>query len=969
MPSPVQALILDLQDMEQIGPHIVHQEIFPGSPSAVQNVQRPWPDEVQDLLRQMDISGLYSHQSRAMDLIRSGRHTVIATPTASGKSLIYSLPMLERISANAQSRSLLLFPLKALAQDQLRGIRELTTDWTGTEKPRAAVYDGDTPAPQRTAVRKNPPHMLLTNPEMLHLSLLSAHRQWSKLWSRLDFVVVDEVHTYRGVMGSNMAWVFRRLRRICAEHGARPTFVFCSATIGNPGQLASNLTGLPVEVVEKSGAPQGRRHFMFINPLHGAAQSALHLLQACLAKGLRTIVYTQSRKMTELIAMWAKRRCPEFAARISAYRSGFLPSERREIEETMSRGDILAVIATSALELGIDIGGLDVCILVGYPGSIMATWQRGGRVGRKQQDSLVVLVGHEDNLDQYFMAHPELFFQLPPEDAVINPLNPVIMDTHIQCAASDKALNWQETMLAQKPVREAVGRLQGKGLLNQSQDGQWLFAADPQVAGKVNLRGSGRSLSILDQDKGRIIGSIDHFRACHETHPGAVYLHRGKTYVVDDLQTESGTVLVSPANVTYYTRVRTEKETVILDCQKRAGVHNAQVFFGRLRVTVHIIGYEKRLTRGHKLIDVVPLDMEPFVFETEGLWLAISPEIRERIETAKLHFMGGIHALEHAMIGLMPLLVLADRNDLGGIAQPHHPHLETAAVFVYDGIPGGVGLTKQAFSKVDKLLAQTLHAIRTCPCQAGCPACVHSPKCGAGNRPLDKNAAVYILSLCLGQTPPALEQRTLDPSPQQEAEASPKRHSATRQQQPHFVVFDLETQRSAQEVGGWNKASEMKVSAAVLYDSRSQEFLHFTEDNIFEFLRHLQQVDLVIGFNILRFDYQVLSAYTRKSLHHLPTLDLLHSIRSRLGYGLSLDHLAGATLGVHKTGHGMQAIRWWNEKKIDKILEYCQEDVALTLGLYVHGRDHGYILFQNKAQKLVKLMVDWPGPAWEKKKN
>jgi DEAD/DEAH box helicase domain-containing protein len=961
MPSPIQALILDLQDMEQIGPHIVHQQIFPSSPSTVQDVQRSWSEAVQTLLRQMVISGLYSHQARAMDLIRFGRHTVIATPTASGKSLIYSLPILDRIAANEQSRALLLFPLKALAQDQLRGIQELTADWTGTGKPRAAVYDGDTPAPQRTAVRKNPPHMLLTNPEMLHLSLLSAHRQWSKLWSNLDFVVVDEVHTYRGVMGSNMAWVFRRLLRICSEYGAKPTFVFCSATIGNPGQLANNLTGLPVEVVEKSGAPQGRRHFMFINPLHGAAQSALHLLQACLAKGLRTIVYTQSRKMTELIAMWSKRRCPDFARRISAYRSGFLPSERREIEETMSRGDILAVIATSALELGIDIGGLDVCILVGYPGSIMATWQRGGRVGRQQQDSLVVLLGHEDNLDQYFMAHPELFFQLPPEDAVINPLNPVIMDTHIQCAASDKALNWQEALLAQKPVREAVGRLQGKGLLNQSQDGQWLFARDPQVAGKVNLRGSGRSLSILNQTKGRVIGSIDHFRACHETHPGAVYLHRGRTYVVDDLQAENGTVLVSPANVNYYTRVRTEKETVILECQKKANVHNAQVSFGRLRVTVHIIGYEKRLTRGHRLVDVVPLDMQPFVFETEGFWLSISPGIRERIEAAKLHFMGGIHALEHAMIGLMPLLVLADRNDLGGIAQPHHPHLEAAAVFVYDGIPGGVGLTKQAFTKVDKLFAQTLQAIKTCPCEAGCPACVHSPKCGAGNRPLDKNAAVSILSLCLGQHPPALDQqRSAKPAPQKGTLIDQKQQDATtQQQQPYFVVFDLETQRSAQEVGGWNRAREMKVSAAVLFDSRSQKFLRFTEDRISEFIRLLHQADLVVGFNMLRFDYQVLSAYTRHSLQRLPNLDLLHSIRSRLGYGLSLDHLAGATLGVHKTGHGMQAVRWWKEGKIDKILDYCQEDVALTLGLYVHGRDNGYIYFQNKAKKLVHLPVDW----------
>ncbi len=962
--SPIQAFVLDLYEMEQVGPHIVHEEVFAGSKARVQNAQKPWSPPIQHLLQGLGFSGLYSHQARAMDHIRCGRHTVIATPTASGKSMIYALPVLDNISVHPHSRSLFLFPLKALAQDQLRGMKELTAYWPGPEPPRAAVYDGDTPTPQRTSLRRDPPHMLLTNPEMLHLSLLSSHQQWSSLWANLDYVVVDEVHTYRGVMGSNMAWVFRRLRRICHRYGSDPTFVFCSATIGNPGQLAQNLTGLPVEVVDTSGAPQGRRHFVFLNPLHGAAQSALHLLQASLGKGLRTIVYTQSRKMTELIAVWAKKRCPDWAHKISAYRSGFLPSERRDIEKKMNKGEILAVITTSALELGIDIGGLDVCLLVGYPGSIMATWQRGGRVGRQQQDSLVVLIGHEDNLDQYFMAHPENFFRLPPEDAVVNPFNPVIMDTHVQCAAADWALDRREPMMQESETQESVNRLLQAGLLGQSPDTMRIFARDPQVAGRVNLRGSGRNLSIVDHNSGRVIGSIDHFRACHETHPGAVYLHRGKTYVIDDLQPENGVVAARPARVNYYTRVRTEKETEILSCQQTTAIGRTKVSQGRLRVTVHIIGFEKRMARGHKLIDVLPLELEPFVFETDGLWLQIHPRVRVQTEAAKLHFMGGIHALEHAMIGLMPLLILADRNDLGGIAHPHHPHLETAAVFVYDGIPGGVGLCRQAFTKVQSLLDQTLRSVRSCPCQSGCPACVHSPKCGAGNRPLDKQAAEYILELCLGFDP-------LPPEVQEEPPSLRKKQdrqelSATKQQQDnrphvslHFLVFDLETKRSAQEVGGWNNARDMGVSCAVLYDSGTQEFLRFGEQDMPAFCRRLFEVDLVIGFNIRRFDYQVLRPYTQKSLHCLPTLDLLQSIRSKLGYGLSLDHLAGATLGVHKTGNGMQAVTWWKQGKLDKIMDYCQEDVALTLGLYMHGRDHGHILFYNKAKKIVRLPVDW----------
>ncbi|MCF8038173.1 MAG: DEAD/DEAH box helicase [Desulfohalobiaceae bacterium] len=975
MPKDVARFIKDIERSERFADQVVHHEQLPGREAVFGRVSEAWPEPVETWLQGRSLHRLYSHQAKALDLIRSGRHTVISSPTASGKSLVYTLPVLESFLLKPKSRSLFLFPLKALAQDQLRAFAESLQSWSHPTRPRAEIYDGDTPKSERNRIRKDPPNILLTNPEMLHLSIMPHHHLWQEFLSGLDFVVLDEVHTYRGITGSNMAWVFRRLLRICRYYRADPIFIFCSATVGNPGELAHKLTGLKVESVEGNGSPRGKKHFLLLNPLTGPAQSGLALLQAALKRGLRTIVYSQSRKMTELIALWSAKQCPDYAKRISAYRSGFLPEERRDIEARLTDGRILAVITTSALELGIDIGSLDICILLGYPGSIMATWQRGGRVGRQQQESGVILLGMENSLDQYFMANPRALFQLQPENAVLNPFNPVIMQSQLKCAALDLPLDRQEDLLAGDAIQGVVDSLEEDGGLVPGESGQRLFCPWKDFARQVNLRGAGSQLSIVNESSRRSIGSIDFYRAHHETHPGAVYLHRGRTFVIKSLQPEQSRVWAEAKKVNYFTRVRSEKQTEILQQTAAAGVFQTRVCLGRLRITERITGYEKRLVKGQRLLEVVPLDLDPLIFETEGFWIEIPARIQNLVEEKRMHFMGGIHALEHALIGILPLLVLTDRRDLGGISHPAHPQLEQAAVFVYDGAPGGIGLCGQAFHRAEEMLERTLKSIGSCSCELGCPACIQSPKCGSGNRPLDKQSALYILHTLSGQafSPDAVftPAQNPDPAPEVACEIDSPGAAATSRDRPpspavirqplpgRFGVLDLETQLSAQEVGGWHRAWKMGVSCVVLYDSIEDDYQTYLEADLDKLIQDLQRLDLVVGFNIKRFDFQVLRGYREFPFQGLPCLDLLQSVHTRLGYRLSLDNLAGATLGAKKSASGLLALKWWKEGKMDKIIEYCRLDVALTRDLYLFGRDKGHVYFHNKARKLVRVNADW----------
>ncbi len=935
---------------------VYHQEI-PQKPPDYVTAKSAFSEGVRRMLSALNIEALYTHQYNAVDEIRNGRHTVISTPTASGKTLIYNLPVIERIQANPKSRAIYLFPLKALAQDQLRTFEAMAAH-SEENPPRAAIYDGDTSAWHRKKIRSSLPNVILTNPEMLHLAFLPYHYNWADLFANLETVVVDEVHTYRGVMGSHMAQIFKRFRRVCEKYGSRPTFVFSSATIANPAELCESLTGMPVVTESRSGAPRGKRHLVFLNPDASPANAAIMLLKAALHRGLRTIVYTQSRKMTELISVWAGSRSGQFAGKISAYRAGFLPGQRREIEQKLVSGELLAVISTSALELGIDIGDLDLCLLVGYPGTIMSTWQRGGRVGRTGDNSAVVLIAGEDALDQYIMRHPAAFFEKGPESAVINPYNPDILKKHLLCAAAELPLDTRDAWFKAGPVRRSAEKLEQNGQLLKSAEGDCYFSALKSPHRFVDLRGGGDQFSIIESSTGENLGEIDGFRAFRETHPGAIYLHMGQTFRVEKLDISTMTVSVTPARPTYYTRVRADKQTEILEVYAEKAVYGTRIFFGRLKVTDKVTGYEKWHLHSKKRMNIIDLDLPPQMFETDGLWFQIPPRVQEAIEKAQMHFMGGIHAVEHAAIGICPLLILTDRNDLGGISIPFHPQVGCAAVFIYDGIPGGIGLTRQAYARAEDLMDHTYQVINTCECEAGCPSCVHSPKCGSGNRPIDKLAALNVLEKLVDPETP------LTPAGEAGADRSfnqpvAKPAEKDAEKEIYYGVLDLETQRSADEVGGWHRSHNMGISCVVLYDSKTGQYYNYYESDVPALIAHMQQMALIIGFNIKRFDYQVLSGYSDFDFSGLNTLDMLEVIYQRLGYRLSLNHLAKVSLGIEKSADGMQALKWWKEGRIDEIVEYCRIDVQITHEVYLYGRKNGYLLFQNKAGQAVRIPVDW----------
>jgi DEAD/DEAH box helicase domain-containing protein len=948
--------IVSLKGSPRLSDQVVFHTILPEKKANLVDLKNDWSQIIASLLKNAGISKLYRHQLDAIDLVRNGHHVIISTPTASGKTLIYNLPVLESVFKNSSSRALYLFPLKALAQDQLKALKNLSYGLEGDDTCKAQIYDGDTPTWHRKKIRSDPPNVLISNPDMLHLSLLPYHRSWQKFFSDLKIVVVDEVHTYRGVMGSHMAQVFRRFLRICNLYGTAPTFIFSSATVSNPAQLANQLTGLFVHSIDENSAAKSPRHMVFIDPVDSPSHTAILLLKAALHRKLRTIVYTQSRKMAELIAIWAGSQSGPFAQLVSPYRAGFLAEERREIERKLTSGELLAVISTSALELGIDIGDLDLCLLVGYPGSVVATWQRAGRVGRSGQDSAVIMIGGQDALDQYFLRNPHEFLTRDPEAAVLNPFNPDILKSHIVCAAAEHPLTIGEPYISEKPVSRVVASLVDNGKLLNSADGQEFHAMERYPHRHVSLRGGGKRYSIVSSVTGENLGEIDGIRAFKETHPGAVYIHRGDIFLVNHMDLTTKTVKISQANLGYYTRVRTNKTTEILETYDEKRVRGTSFFTGRLKVTEQVTGYEKLSIHGRKKLNIIPLDLPPLIFETDGVWFIISPKVQESVDARQMHFMGGIHAIEHTAIGCFPLLVMADRNDLGGISIPFHPQVQFPSIFIYDGHPGGAGLCRLAFDRAKTLLQLTYDTIVECACENGCPSCVHSPKCGSGNRPIDKPAARFILEKLLQKQKDTQNYRfTPAPALTNEKVGKPSHQKLIR----GVGVFDLETQYSAQEVGGWNNADQMKVSCAVLFDTKSDKFLTFTEDQLPTLIDHLINLDLIVGFNIKRFDYKVLSGYTTQNLQSLPTLDLLESIHQYLGFRLSLDHLAAVTLGTKKSADGLQALKWWQQGRIDDIIAYCKDDVKITRDLYLFGKKNGYVLFKNKAEKTVRVPVKW----------
>jgi DEAD/DEAH box helicase domain-containing protein len=968
-------------------PQVVYHQPFPPQRASFSRPGKDFLPALARALEKMGIGRLYSHQVEAIEKVRRGKNVVIATPTASGKTLTYNLPVVESLLQNPEGKALYLFPLKALEQDQLKAFREFVHPFQIQFPLKAEIYDGDTSSYRRKKIRESVPPVLISNPDMVHLSLLPFHAQWESFFRNLRFVVIDELHTYKGIFGSHLTQVLRRLERVCDFYGASPQIIACSATIANPKAFAEKLTGLPFEAVTESGAPRSGRHFIFLNPNTSPYTLAAKLFLDCIDGGFRTLAFTQARKITELLHAWVLKDRPDLRGKVSSYRAGFLPEERREIEAKLVSGDLLGVISTSALELGIDIGGLDVCILVGYPGTVAATWQRGGRVGRAERESLIALIAQPDALDQYFMHHPQDFFGRGFESAVVDPDNSVVVSKHLVCASAEIPLRKDESIIPVQNYAPLLDQLVSDGELLKSASGREWFSHRLNPHRFVDIRSAGEGFAIFEEETKRLIGQISVPRVYSECHPGAIYLHRAEPYLVTHLDQGKREVWAKQVEVDYYTRALSEKETEILSVAKTQPLAHFTTCYGRLKVTERVRGFEKRRIFGQDLLSVHELEMPSHIFETMGIWMILPGEMPQRFKEEGLHFMGGIHAVEHASIALFPLFALCDRNDVGGICYPIHPQLEKPAIFIYDGYPGGVGLADYGYGVIEELLKKTLAMIRDCPCLDGCPSCVHSPKCGSGNKPLDKGAAEFVLEWLLGESRierkgrkkgkaevkvevkvedgvyPTSTDILAGNSQLEEPEAvapAPAPAWLKEELARHRVLFlDIETQRSAEEVGGWHNKHLMRVAAAVVYDSLEGTHQVFQEDRVQELIEKLKTGELIVGFNIIDFDYQVLKAYTSFRFQQLKTFDILQEVSRHLGYRLSLGHLAHKTLHTEKSADGLQSLQWFKEGRIDEVIAYCQKDVEITRDLFLFGLANGYLLFETKAGQRVRLPVDW----------
>ncbi len=709
--------------------------------------------ELRHVLKNRGIEKFYNHQAEGIELIRQGHNVVVMTPTASGKSLIYNIPVIESILENPETRALYIFPLKGLEQDQVKNLNELLNMVRVTHNSQlCAVYDGDTTPYRRKKIREKIPNAIFTNPDMIHLALNPFHKKWEEFFKNLKYIVVDEIHTYRGVFGSNVSHVFRRLRRICDYWGSNPQFIACSATIANPKELAEILIGTPFDVIDKTGAPQSGKHFLFLNPLDSSYTEATRIFLKSINSGLRTILFTKARKITELIYKWSIERAPLMAHKISPYRAGFLPSERREIEQKLFSGELMGVISTSALELGVDIGGLDVCILCGYPGSISSTWQRAGRVGRHGQESLIVMVAIKDALDRYFTAHPEAFFEKPHETSTCDPNNRNLLKKHLVCAADEVYLRADDKVYDMDKMHDIIEELISENSLRAGKLGDIWFSKKRMPQREIGIRSIGRPLKVKDQHN-RHIGDLDGRRIYREAFPGAIYLHRGKQYQVLELDLERNEAVCREIDANYYTNALSNEHVEITDVlmrHKSRLSRDVEFYHGRMRITYKVIGYDKKNIFDGTKISRHTVEMPEYIFDTEGIWMVIHKNLAEKIIDRGFNLPGTLHAAEHVTIACMPLFALCDKGDIGGYSYPIYPEFKLPAIFIYDGYEGGIGLTKRVLNAPQGWIKSSIEIIQNCDCEEGCPSCVQDSHCGSANQPLDKKGAMYFLESLSG---------------------------------------------------------------------------------------------------------------------------------------------------------------------------------------------------------------------------
>ncbi len=737
--------------------NIAHIETIPAKKASFKKVDN-LNEKIIDYLDSKDVK-LYKHQAETYEAIKNDENVIITTPTASGKTLAFNLPIMETMIEDSEATALYIYPAKALSNDQLHVLENLETHLDINIKPR--TYDGDTPRNQKKGIREKS-RIVLTNPYQLHL-ILSWHHQWSRFYKNLRYIVIDEAHYYKGVFGSNVAFLIKRLKRIANFYGSYPQFILSSATLANPLELANRLTGEDFILVDDDTSPSGEKDFILYNPFKNYVRNKAYTQNApsvhmetenifmyMMLKNIQTLCFTVSRKTTELIAMWAKKDMTQvkgkLAHRIAAYRAGYQATERREIEEGLKTGKYLGVTCTNALELGIDIGSLDAVIISGYPGTMISTWQQAGRAGRSSQKSVAVLIAFENQLDQYFMNNPKFFFDKPHENAIIDLSNPILQEAHLLCAAKELPLKSGECEKYFSISEEVVEELVSKKDLHKNHRGDYMYPYDDNPAMDHSLdQISSEEFKVMNN--GRLLETMERSQVYREAHEGAILINKGDTYVVNSVNLSRGFVNVSQQTVDYHTMVLNKTEINIKKKLSKTKYGKLTINFGELTVSEDYFKYKKM--HFSKPIGTYPLDLPPLKFNTKGLWFTIPKRVKDTLDdmfpNEEEVFEGGLHGAEHALIGLFPLHTMCDRFDIGGLSTNYHEDTQEATIFIYDGYEGGIGICEKAVDVFVDLLNSTIDLLNNCSCKKGCPACIYSPKCGNDNKPLNKNATKYIL--------------------------------------------------------------------------------------------------------------------------------------------------------------------------------------------------------------------------------
>jgi DEAD/DEAH box helicase domain-containing protein len=748
-------LLEQFRQDERFRKHVVHWETIP--PREARTV--PFPSGMDERIRQTlskrGIASLYTHQETSFRLVQEGKHIVAVTPTASGKSMCYHLPVLQTLTEEPQARALYLFPTKALAQDQKSELHELINEMGLSIK--SETYDGDTPAQIRQTIRKAG-NIVITNPDMLHSAILPHHTKWVSFFEHLRYVVIDELHTYRGVFGSHVANVIRRLKRICSFYGSRPQFICTSATIANPKELAEQLTEEKMELVDNNGAPSGKKHFLFYNPpvvnrqlniRRSATLEARDITDAFLSNGIQTILFARSRVRVEILLKYLQERIKKKLGpkTIQGYRGGYLPSQRREIERGLKSGDILGVVSTNALELGVDIGQLQVCVITGYPGSVASTWQQAGRAGRRQGESVVVLVGSSTPLDQYVISHPEYFFGRSPESARINPDNLIILVDHIKCAAYELPFT-EGDRFGKAEIVEILEFLTEEQILHHSK-GKWFWMNDSFPAHNISLRSASQEnvviIDITERGNERVIGEMDRFSSLTLLHEEAIYLHQGVQYQVEKLDYEEKKAYVREVTVDYYTDANLAVQLKVLEEDEVSRRQETEFAYGEVSVHAMATIFKKIKFETHENIGSGPIHLPEQELHTNAAWISFSESLLDTIgkEDVERGLVGLAHVLQH----VAPLFVMCDPMDLHVIPQRKAVHSGQPAIFLYDRYPGGIGLSEQVYKEMDTILTQAEGLICSCPCESGCPSCVGSSEEGG------KELALSLLRVAQGGSP------------------------------------------------------------------------------------------------------------------------------------------------------------------------------------------------------------------------